>query len=88
MPDSIADWPSRVFYNGMLQTGTHFIRPPRDFPWPGGKHTTFIHCDSIEKQIESSYENEGEAKIIFSIVQKVIYSGDITAKEIGIVRTG
>jgi superfamily I DNA and/or RNA helicase len=77
-PKELAEFPSKEFYDGQLETGIQDSKnvlsalTPSDFPWPEKDGiivpAVFIQCSKEEDLGGRSKSNEGQAKLVASII--------------------
>ena len=83
----IADFPSRVFYSGMLKTAVlkEDREPPKVEFLPAHKPIVFIDVDSMEFRTGSSIKNTREADVIVDVIKQLIKLAKYKLTEIAIL---
>ncbi|CCG84524.1 protein of unknown function [Taphrina deformans PYCC 5710] len=90
MHPSMSEFPSNMFYEGMLQNGvtaTERLRGDVDFPWPVSEAPIMFHSNLGQEEISASgtsYLNRTEASNVEKIVTKFFKSG-VTPAQIGVI---
>jgi regulator of nonsense transcripts 1 len=90
MHPKMSEFPSNMFYEGMLQNGVTEIerlRPNVDFPWPVIDVPMMFHSNLGQEEISASgtsYLNRTEASNVEKIVTKFFRSG-VTPAQIGVI---
>ena len=87
MHPCIADFPSRVFYSGMLKTAVlkEDRVPPQVGFLPDHEPIVFIDVDSPEQHTGSSYKNGKEADVVVEVVKRLIQLAKYRLDEIAIL---
>lgn len=90
MHPSMSEFPSNMFYEGMLQNGVttnERLRQDVDFPWPVAVSPIMFHSNLGQEEISASgtsYLNRTEASNVEKIVTKFFRSG-VTPAQIGVI---
>lgn len=90
MPFPLLEFPSKHFYNGMVQCaeGAMTIDPPKGFPWPNA--VTPLAFVQLGKNLESGHEFGGrsnlcEAEVVSDIAYSFVQEGDVKGNNIVII---
>ena len=72
--------PARYFYDSLVAcaTGGPVSRPPKGFPWPGGKPLCFVDCGrdlEVSHGLTGGRSNPEEAALVARIVSDVLAAG-------------
>ena len=89
MHPSIAEWPSKAFYENKLDSGEPlFTMLPSAWTLLGqSKRVVFVDTDGIgggEERQGTSTRNLGESKVLINVVSRLVDSG-ISAEKIGVI---
>lgn len=90
MHPAMSEFPSNMFYEGMLQNGIttqERLRKDVDFPWPVPDAPIMFHSNLGQEEISASgtsYLNRTEASNVEKIVTKFFKSG-VTPAQIGVI---
>jgi superfamily I DNA and/or RNA helicase len=89
MHPSIAEWPSKAFYENKLDSGAPlFTMLPSSWTLLGqSKRVVFVDTDGIgggEEQQGTSTRNLGESKVLINVVSRLVDSG-ISAENVGVI---
>lgn len=88
MHPALADFPSRWSYNGLLRSGVtgRERAPPGGIRWPDSRApVAFLPVEGREVREGLSFINVAEVAAIETLLESVIYAGDVKPEEIGVI---
>jgi len=84
----IAEFSSRVFYQGRIKNGVEAKdrKPPRGMPWPrGGVPIAFVDVQGDEASEGDSKYNPAEADVVLKLVQDCFFQRELEIVDLGVV---